>query len=97
MRCFLTVTVMVVETVMKAREEMLQCLYMFALEHGATPMPVDALPNKIDDNIRAFNLFYLQEDGYIIRETPASGDGPGYRLTAKGIRLYEELYGKYNL
>lgn len=88
---------MTIETVMKAREEMLQRLYLFALEHGSTPMPAGEFPAKIDDNIRAFNVYYLREGGYITEEAPASGEGPGYRITADGIRLFEELYGKYNI
>ncbi len=85
-----------VETVVKAREEMLKRLYMYALEHGAAPMPAGEFPEKIDDDIRTFNLYYLQEGGYISEE-PAAGGTPGYRITAQGIRLFEELYGKYNI
>ena len=89
------VKALTIENVMKAREEMLQRLYMFAIEHGATPMPADQFPDKIDGNIRTFNLYYLREGGYIVEET--SGGGAGYRITASGIRLFEELYGKYNI
>lgn len=88
---------MTIESVMKAREEMLQSLYLFALEHGPTPMPAEEFPDKVDDNIRAFNVYYLKEGGYITEEAPASGEGTGYRITGDGIRLFEELYGKYNI
>ncbi|MFO8133492.1 MAG: hypothetical protein R6U10_06155 [Thermoplasmatota archaeon] len=86
-----------IETVVKAREEMLQRLYMYALEHGATPMPAGEFPEKIDDNVRAFNIYYLREGGYIAEEPVSPGGEPGYRVTAQGIRLFEELYGKYNI
>ncbi len=86
---------MSIENVLKTREEMLQRLYMYARENDAAPMPAGEFPDKIDDRVRVFNLYFLHEGGYVREEAAASGKQ--YRITAAGIQLYEELYGRYNI